>query len=111
MAAYFGVTLGCTFAVLVNSNAYAKYLQAEIDVEVYSWLTTCTIERIISRPQYTPNSSLTFVNSTFLVSYERTTGVNSERQVFEEWSVPVPLQPNMVSSLLHLDVDSPFVCL
>ena len=72
------------------------YQQTEVDAKVFSLKTICRIDRIISRPQEDKTSSMLIINSTFLVSFEITSNGNRSTRQFEEWSVPVPLQPDVV---------------
>ena len=79
-----------------TNEMYNKYLEAEAELHIYNWTTDCRIDDVIFRPSYV-SKSLAAVNGTFLVSYQRPARENGERQMFEERSVPVPSQPNMVS--------------
>ncbi|CAF3909634.1 unnamed protein product, partial [Rotaria sp. Silwood1] len=45
------------------------------------------------------------MNSTFLISYEVTSNGNSTKQQFEEWSIPVPLKPDVINSTYSCFVD------
>ena len=72
------------------------YHQAELDAKLFSLETICRIDRIISRLQENESSSMLIINSTFLVSFEISSNGNTSTRQFEEWSVPVLLQPDLV---------------
>jgi len=92
---YMLITVFCITLFMVNVDVYSKYHQSEVDAKAFSLPTICRIDRIISHFLEQETSSI-IINSTFLVSFEWTSNNNSYKQEFEEWSVPIPLRPNMV---------------
>ncbi|CAF3575537.1 unnamed protein product [Rotaria sp. Silwood1] len=51
------------------------------------------------------SSTLTITNTTFLISFKVTSNGNSTELSFEEWSVPVPLKPNLINSTYLCFID------
>ena len=80
----------------IGYEGYSRYHQTEVDAKVFSLETICRIDRVISRPHEDKPSSMLIINSTFLVSFEITSNGNRSTRRFEEWSVPVLLQPDVV---------------
>ncbi len=92
---YMGITVACFGLFMGNIDVYSKYHQSEVDAKAFSLTTICRIDRIISHFLERETSSI-IINSTFLISFELTSNNNSFKQQFEEWSVPIPLGPNVV---------------
>jgi hypothetical protein len=67
--------------------------------------TVCHIDEIISRPYQDIMSSSIFLKSSFLISFEMTSNGISTKQQFEESSVPVPFNPNVVSIGVQNTID------
>ena len=102
----------CACMIGGNCLSYSTYQQAEVDAKVFSLETICRIDRIISRPQEDKGSSMLIINSTFLVSFEITSNGSRSTRQFEEWSVPVPLQPDVVGqdvSIQFIRFKAPFL--
>lgn len=87
----------CLSTFAGNFNTYSRYRQSQLDTKIFSLKTICRVDKVISRPQEDASSSTVIINSTFLVSFELTLKGTTSRQQFEEWSVPIPLRPDMVS--------------
>jgi Ribonuclease G/E len=90
--------------ISINFESYSTYRQAERDAELFSLQTICRIDRTISRTHEDKSSSMLIINSTFLVSFEINSNGNIRTQEFEEWSVPVLLQPDVVGE--HASIKS-----
>ena len=82
--------------IAISYDGYSSYHQTVLDAKVFSLKTTCRIDRVIAHPQEDKPSSMLIINSTFLVSFEITSNGNRSTRQFEEWSVPVLLQPDVV---------------
>ena len=97
-----------TFNVFFNNlHRYSAYRQAERDAERFSMKTICRIDRTISRTQEDKSTPMLITNTTFLVSFEIAFNGNISTQQFEEWSVPVQFQPDVVGE--PVSIKSPFL--
>ncbi|CAF3338914.1 unnamed protein product [Rotaria socialis] len=113
---YAELTLCIGFLILIASFifgsiafTYSEYHKSQYDGKTFTLETICHIDGIVSRPQEENSSSLIIINSTFLVSYEINENGNTTKHLFEEWSIPVSLQPNVVNSTYscYLDPSNP----
>lgn len=94
------LSFSCTLLVLRIKTECPVYQKSQYEAKTYTMAIVCRIDEIISRPQKDNNSSLIIINSTFLVSFETTENQNIKKYQFEESSVPIQLQPNVVSSIV-----------
>ncbi len=91
--------------VCVIKRDCSRYRQCELDTKKFTMETVCHIDEIISRPYQDIMSSSIFLKSSFLISFEMTSNGISTKQQFEESSVPVPFNPNVVSIGVQNTID------
>ncbi|CAF1472034.1 unnamed protein product [Adineta ricciae] len=84
---------------------YAKYCQREIDAAKFTVQTVCRIDGINSRPQKDIHSSNIILNNSFLVSFEVNINGNIVRKQLEQWTVPVPIESNIINTTYPCFID------
>ncbi len=108
MASVFGMiymSIVLFFMVPVIKKDYSKYRQCELETKKFTMKTICHVDQIISRPFQDIMSSSIFINSSFLISFQFNSNGSSTKQQFEESSVPIPFQQNMVSIDIQNTID------